>query len=878
MLKMKQLFLILISTFAIANVHAQASTLSDITDLNQNLLKKQLAIGDDSEINDSNSDSYDSFSKNSFDNTVNQIKTLQPMTEEKFLESELRKKRVLLAAELCDLDPRACILIENYQNYKNQTQPETQEDLKLFGVDIFTGYPISLQSVDNESASDEYIIKVGDSFTIFISGTIQAKNVVKVNNSGSLILENVGAISVAGLTYKEARKAITDFVALRQFGANAEVYIESVVPIQVFTVGAVNFPGGYKLNSLAKPINALISSGGFTQKASLRTIKLLRGDELIKKIDLYDFLINGVNQKSLSLLAGDVLVVDGLRNKVSIYGEVNRPAIYEFIEGETFSDLLNFSLGYTEIANIDNVVVKRRQDSGQYSLIKVLDPNTFLLQDGDEINIGSSVGEKINYVSIEGEVRNPGIYEFKENLRIRSLVNQFTDFTDKTYMGLSILKRYIQSSNSYQIIKINLIDDLDLIVQPKDQLYIFSKDDISYLNSSAILQFFLNDNDNINIASENYDRDKVCLSGLKNFSDNSFFQSIATRIKELRPQQVIVCPETIYNNPDLLPILLVNSAVVIGAVKNPGLFPLHEKINSDYLLQIAGNLTSDEDNDFIFEIGSIKKGINQYNSSELENINSVLFLSVKKKLSSNEIGFIKLVGEFNYPGTYPIYGTTSLSEIYERAKGINGKAFPLGAIFTRSSIKKNEEAALRRAQGELAEILSSAIASGVLQQNSSDVIELINLMKRIDQSKPTGRLVSELHPDLINPKNDITVLDGDIIYMPARSNTITIMGDVLNPVTVPYSSSLNLDDYIILAGGYKSSADTSKTYAILPNGESLSFGQRSLFIRRDNLLPGSTIIVPKQARPLSGLSLVEVITPILANLSLTAASIAAINN
>ena len=43
-------------------------------------------------------------------------------------------------------------------------------------------------------------------------------------------------------------------------------------------------------------------------------------------------------------------------------------------------------------------------------------------------------------------------------------------------------------------------------------------------------------------------------------------------------------------------------------------------------------------------------------------------------------------------------------------------------------------------------------------------------------------------------------------------------------------------------------------------------------------MPGSTIIVPKQARPLSGLSLVEVITPILANLSLTAASIAAINN
>ena len=46
----------------------------------------------------------------------------------------------------------------------------------------------------------------------------------------------------------------------------------------------------------------------------------------------------------------------------------------------------------------------------------------------------------------------------------------------------------------------------------------------------------------------------------------------------------------------------------------------------------------------------------------------------------------------------------------------------------------------------------------------------------------------------------------------------------------------------------------------------------------NELLPGSTIIVPKQARPLSGLTFVEVITPILANLSITAASIAAIND
>ena len=150
----------------------------------------------------------------------------------------------------------------------------------------------------------------------------------------------------------------------------------------------------------------------------------------------------------------------------------------------------------------------------------------------------------------------------------------------------------------------------------------------------------------------------------------------------------------------------------------------------------------------------------------------------------------------------------------------------------------------------------------------------------MDSAKATGRLVAELNPTIIerDPSKDIILRDGDIIYMPEITNTVTIMGDVLNPVTVPYNASHDLNDYIMLAGGYTSSADKSKTYAILPNGASVKIGGSFRAFQGNDLMPGSTIIVPKQARPLSGLSLVEVITPILANLSLTAASIAAINN
>ena len=83
----------------------------------------------------------------------------------------------------------------------------------------------------------------------------------------------------------------------------------------------------------------------------------------------------------------------------------------------------------------------------------------------------------------------------------------------------------------------------------------------------------------------------------------------------------------------------------------------------------------------------------------------------------------------------------------------------------------------------------------------------------------------------------------------------------------------------------KKEADKGKVYAILPNGEALR-RKRGISLpvlpylpfERADILPGSTIVVPRKARPLDSLALVETLTPILANLSVTAASIAAISD
>ena len=266
--------------------------------------------------------------------------------------------------------------------------------------------------------------------------------------------------------------------------------------------------------------------------------------------------------------------------------------------------------------------------------------------------------------------------------------------------------------------------------------------------------------------------------------------------------------------------------------------------------------------------------------SELANEKDIIFLNIKSVSNESSSGFVTIIGEFNFPGTYIIAAETRLSEIYDRSGGLTANAYPEGAILTRDSIRTNEENSLSRARSELADILASAVTSGIIQQSTTDLLSLVNLMNDVSNAAPVGRLVADLKPNTINfdKSLDIILQPGDIIYMPKISNTVTVMGSVLNPVTVPFVDGNTIEDYVKLAGGYKDYADKSKSYVLQPNGSSL-IPRNSLFsFREESILPGATIFVPREARPLSGLSLVEALTPVLANLSITMASINSITS
>jgi len=859
---------------------------------------------------------YKSFVQNEYEGIVKQLKELSLDEKKEIYFSDLAEQRIELATQLCIKDKRACFLIDEYREFAEaeEDQEKTFENIELFGVDIFSGYRTDFNFYENMPVGGDYQIKIGDKVRVLLFGGLDQDAEIDVDRRGHIVVEEVGSIPIAGLTLSDAKQRIEQEISDNYFGTEVIVSLKQIRAKQVFVIGNVQVPGSYTLNTFGTVLNGLISAGGIKNTSSLRSIKVIRNKAEIAQVDLYNLLIDGdTGLVDLILQDGDSVVVGGLKDSVSIIGEVQRPAKYEIKSNDNLGSVLNYALGINAFADINNISVERVLSSGK---TEILNPNgdlNFALKNGDKITVNTVLGQKTNYFSINGEIRNAGEYTFNKNKVLADFINLDRDLLDTSYVGLAVLKRLDPISKSYNAFTFDLTNPNRLTkigLFSGDQIFIFSKKDIAFIQSKTLSNYitsmatdddkqlfdgldfydptevasealaenpFLNASDTIDISEEKYQ----CLASLETLNKKPLLAFLESKFETFEPVNDVGCSSLLNQNSELLPILIVNSIPVVGNVRFPGIYPIGRGVNGRNIFNLAGgflyeSLTSETS----FEVGTKLDGFNNYSFSELLNLSQITFFNPRLEFSNIYEGHITLVGEFKNPGIYSIDGSTTLMDVYDRAGGLTQNAYPLGGIFTRDSVKDQETKAIERAKQELTEILSTAVTSGYLKDSSTDLVSLVALMTNISNVESIGRLVTELNPSVISrsPNRDTLLESGDIIYMPSIKNVVTVVGQVLNPVTIPFETGAGFSKYIDMSGGLKNDADESRIYAILPNGTSIKFEKSFFGLGSKDLLPGSTIIVPRQARPLDSLALVETLSPILANLSVTAASIAAISN
>lgn len=157
------------------------------------------------------------------------------------------------------------------------------------------------------------------------------------------------------------------------------------------------------------------------------------------------------------------------------------------------------------------------------------------------------------------------------------------------------------------------------------------------------------------------------------------------------------------------------------------------------------------------------------------------------------------------------------------------------------------------------------------------------LLDDITKVESVGRLVIDLQ-DIIkgNALVDIVLDGGDAIYVPRKSQSINVIGEVYVPTSHLYNANLTFNDYIVKSGGMKNLADDDKVYIIRANGSVVLPGSGNDFWfaganQNSEILPGDTIVVPFDSDDIDSLTLWSSSTQIIYQLAVAVAAISSLS-
>jgi protein involved in polysaccharide export with SLBB domain len=195
--------------------------------------------------------------------------------------------------------------------------------------------------------------------------------------------------------------------------------------------------------------NILDFASGFTDTAYQASVKIFQRSDKERKVQDLESDAYGKYQPQ----SGDVFVASKIlnrfQNRVRISGAVFRPDVYELNKGLTVSELIRKADGLKEDAYTGRGQIIRLQEDLTRSILsfdikKALagdQTNNYILQREDEVLISSILDLRDSFkVSIQGEIRIPGQYEFVENLTLKDLILRAGGFTDAAYKNIEIAR------------------------------------------------------------------------------------------------------------------------------------------------------------------------------------------------------------------------------------------------------------------------------------------------------------------------------------------------------------------------------------------------------------------------------------------------------
>ena len=652
-------------------------------------------------------------------------------------------------------------LAEMEEETEEEADPLYDEDgnKRIYGHNIFSSKFLSFEPNVNQATPEDYVLGPGDEVIIDIWGINEANIAQKITPEGYIYVSQVGRISLAGLTVKEARGKLKSslgkiYSSLRSGGSQMSLTLGELRTIQVNVLGEVEMPGSYRLSSFTNLFNAIYRAGGVTPVGSLRNIKVVRGGSEYAVVDAYSYIFNGNLDTNVPLKEGDVVIVPAYDALVSITGAVKRPMFYEMKSGECVGNLVTYAGGFAGNAYRDEVGVERN-DGRTNTMYTVTSAkfDSFGMQDGDAVTVsGSEVEVFTNQVEIKGSVYRPGKFEIGGDIAtVGQLVEHAGGVMEDAFTGRA------------QIVREKADRSLELVSVPLKGILEGNVDDILLKRGDVLI---------VSNVNELEPKGDIMVTGYVAYPGNYQYAEHTT----------------------VEDIILAAGGLVEGASS--------AKVDISRRINVPSSTAASDTLAMVFSM-SIKDGLIDDGDGGFE-LQPYDVVSVRRSPTYLEQRNVTITGEVTFPGQYTLVSTNErVSDLIKRAGGATPNGNVRGAMLKR---KINQyERNVRTAMSKI--VTQSADSKDTLDVNKIKVSEIYTVGLELDKALT--------HP---GSDYDVVLRDGDELIIPEMASTVRVQGEVLYPNTVHFISGKPIGYYVRQAGGYSHNARRAKTYVVYMNG------------------------------------------------------------
>ncbi|MEO6782493.1 MAG: SLBB domain-containing protein, partial [Bradyrhizobium sp.] len=700
--------------------------------------------------------------------------------------------------------------------------PDPTARLRRFGSEVFVNRNLSAAAGEVSGRNTpldvplgpDYIVGPGDTLTINLWGGITQSITRVIDRDGRVFLPEAGSLAIAGLPLGRAQSLIEGALKRQYRNAQVAVTVSRLRSVRVYVVGDVQRPGGYDISSLATPLSALYAAGGPTAVGSLRTVRHYRGKQLIEDVDLYDFLLHGIRNRSAPFESGDTLLVPPAGPQIAVSGAIKRPAIYELKAGESsLATVIDDAGGFTAAASLGHIRIERidtnrHRETVTLPIASKQSPQAdreiiaaFQVRDGDRIRIEPILPYSESAIYLEGHVVRPGRLPYMDGMHLSDALHSYRDLLPEPAAHGEIV-RLVPPDLHAETIDFNvpdvLIGNVTIDLQPFDTIRIFGRYEV--------------------------DAPKV---------------------------------------------------TIVGEVLRPGAYPLSKGMTAAQLVRMAGGFKRDAllesadltsyrvtngnrvvENLATVQIGSAVAGTDQQADVPLKPGD---ILSVHQITNWNDIGeSVTIQGQVRFPGSYGFKDGERLSSVLRRAGGLLPAAYPMGAVLVRDQVRELQQ----QSREELIRQIETNSAAARLSPNlgaggSSATLQLIKaqqdeVLSDLKSHPPTGRMVIHIDAAIdswANTPADIELRRGDVLTIPKRPGFVLVTGQVYNSTALTFAPDKTAGWYLSHAGGTNSTANRKEVFIIRANGSVVgrhSGGWFDANVLSTRLNPGDVVVVPQK--------------------------------